>query len=70
MALSERAEIYYNVWCCAYQRRYNAKVKGDWDLYDREHETILMCLNRKDAKWTKFESDDTHPTILKRGSKS
>ena len=70
MALSEKAEIYYNVWYCAYQRRYNAKVKGDWDLYDREHETILMCLNRKDAKWTKFESDNTHPTILKRGSKS
>ena len=57
MALKEKARIYYNVWCCAYQRRYQAKIKGDWELYDREHETVLMCLNMKDAKWNKFESE-------------
>jgi hypothetical protein len=57
MALSEKAQIYYNVWCCAHRRRYNAKVKNDWDLYWREHETLLMCLNMKDAKWIKFDSD-------------
>lgn len=57
MALKEKAKIYYNVWCCSYQRRYQAKIKGDWELYDREQETILMCLNMKDAKWYKFESE-------------
>jgi hypothetical protein len=57
MTLTEKAKIYYNVWCCAYQRRYNAKVKGDWELYDREHSTILMCLNMKDAKWIEYDSD-------------
>ena len=57
MALSEKAKIYYNVWCCAYQRRYNAKVKGDWDLYNREHETILMCLNMKGARWIKWQGE-------------
>lgn len=55
MAKSEKEIIYYNVWCCAYQRRYNAKVSGDWDLYDREHQTILMCL--KIAKFYQFDSE-------------
>lgn len=57
MALSEKAKIYYNVWCCAYRRRYNAKVKGDWNLYNREHETILMCLKMKGARWNKWSSE-------------
>jgi len=64
MALSEKAEIYSNVWCCAYQRRYNAKVKQDWNLYVREQSTILMCLNMKDAKWVKFDSDKSRPRYL------
>ena len=57
MTLSEKAKIYYNVWCCAYQRRYNAKVVNDWELYDREHSTVLMCINMKDAEWVVFDSD-------------
>lgn len=55
--MNEKAKIYYNVWCCAYQRRYEAKVAGDWKRYDREHETILMCL--KIVEWTKFDSEKT-----------
>jgi hypothetical protein len=55
MALSEKAKIYYNVWCCSHRRRYNAKIKGDWDLYQREHETILMCI--KIAKLVIFDTD-------------
>lgn len=51
----EKAKIYYNVWCCAYQRRYAAKCKGDWELYYREHQTLLMCL--KIAKWTTFDTE-------------
>jgi len=26
----------------------------------REHETILMCLNMKDAKWIEFDTDKEH----------
>lgn len=57
MSLSEKAKIYYNVWCCAYQRRYAAKLSQDWQRYDREHQTILMCLNMKDAKWYQFDTE-------------
>lgn len=57
MGISENAKIYYNVWCCAHQRRHNAKVKGDWELYDREHETVLMCLNMKDVKFYQFDTE-------------
>jgi hypothetical protein len=53
--LTEKEKIYKNVWCCAYQRRYNAKVSGNWHLYDRKHETILMCL--KIANWSKFDTE-------------
>jgi len=52
---SEKSKIYFSVWCCAYQRRYNAKIEENWDLYYREHETILMCLSI--AKFYKFDSD-------------
>ena len=55
MSLTEKDNIYYNVWCCAFSRRYNAKVAGDWELYDREHQTLLMCL--KIAKWWKFDTE-------------
>jgi hypothetical protein len=51
----EKCRIYHNVWSCAYQRRYNAKAQGNWDLYEREHQTVLMCL--KIAKWTKFDTE-------------
>ncbi len=55
MTLTEKQKIYQNVWCCAYQRRYNAKVSGNWDLYDREHETIIMTLGI--ANWSKFDTE-------------
>jgi hypothetical protein len=58
MTLAEKDKIYYNVWCCAYRRRYNAKLKKDWELYSREHQTLLMCL--KIAKWTTFDSEKPH----------
>ena len=52
--MTEKDKIYYNVWCCAHQRRYFAKLKQDWELYDREHQTLLMCL--KIAKWYQFDT--------------
>ena len=55
MNSKEKAQIYHNVWSCAYQRRHLAKVAGDWNLYDREHSTILMCLYI--AKWTTFDTE-------------
>lgn len=58
MNISEKAQIYKNVWCCAFQRRYNAKCNGDWELYDREHQTLLMCL--KISKWVTFDSEKPH----------
>jgi len=57
MKLSEKAKIYYNVWCCAYRRRYAAKLAQDWERYDGEHQTLLMCLNMKDAKWSQFDTE-------------
>ena len=55
MTLTEKEQIYKNIWTCAYRRRYEAQVKKDWERYYREHETILMCL--KIAKWTVFDTD-------------
>jgi hypothetical protein len=57
MAISEKAKIYYNVWCCAYRRRYESKLVQDWQRYDMEHQTLLMCLNMKDAKWYQFDTE-------------
>jgi hypothetical protein len=53
--MTEKKQIYHNVWCCAHRRRYDAKMKQDWNLYDREHQTLLMCLNI--AKWIKFDTE-------------
>ena len=43
------------MWTCAYRRRYNAELQEDWELYDREHSTLLMCMSM--AKWDPFNSD-------------
>ena len=59
--MTEKDKIFYNVWCCAFQRRYSARLRQDWELYDREHQTLLMCLNI--AKWYKFDSEK--PQYLK-----
>ena len=56
MTLTEKAKIYHNIWCCAHRRRYNAKVAGDWELYDRENDTIRMSMNI--ANWWRFDSED------------
>ena len=56
--MTEKDKIYRDVWQCAYQRRYNAKLKQDWELYHREHQTLLMCLNI--AKWMTFDTDKPH----------
>jgi len=55
MQLTEKDKIYYNVWCCAYQRRW---IYKGTQREHREHETVLMCLNI--AKWTQFDSEKPH----------
>ena len=55
MTLPEKAQIYRNVWQCAYQRRHAARVAEDWERYYGEQQTVLMCL--KIAKWTVFDSE-------------
>jgi len=51
----EKAQIYKNVWYCAYQRRQQARIAEDWERYYSEHQTVLMCL--KIAKWQKFDTE-------------
>ena len=55
MSLTEKQQIYYNVWSCAYQRRY--MYRHDPQRYEGEHSTILMCLQMKDAKWWHFDTE-------------
>jgi hypothetical protein len=57
MKLTEKAKIFYNVWKCAYQRRY--LYRGTL-REEREHSTILMCLKMKDAKWWQFDTEKPH----------
>jgi len=51
--MNEKAKIYRNIWCCAYQRRY---MYSGTLREQREHDTVLMCLKMKDAKWYKFDT--------------
>ena len=55
MTLTEKAKIYYNVWCCSHRRRHNAKIAENWDLYDRENDTLRMCMSI--ANWWKFDTE-------------
>jgi hypothetical protein len=59
--MTEKDKIFYDVWKCAYRRRYAAKQTQNWELYQREHQTLLMCLNI--AKWTTFDTEK--PQYLK-----
>ena len=52
--MNEKSKIFYNVWCCAYQRR--GLYKGT-DREHREHETVRMCLDMKDVKWYTFDTE-------------
>jgi hypothetical protein len=55
MNLKEKTKIYRDIWCSAHRRRHDAKVAGDWNRYEREHQTVLMCL--RIAKWWRFDSE-------------
>jgi len=53
--MTEKDKIFRNIWCCAYQRRQQARIAEDWERYYGEHQTVLMCL--KIAKWEKFDTE-------------
>lgn len=57
MKITKKAKIFKNIWFCAYQRRYNAKIENNWKKYESEHETVLACLQMKNAKWWEFDSE-------------
>ena len=59
--MTEKDKIFYNVWCCAYQRRY--MYRGT-DREHREHTTLLMCLGI--AKWYVFDSEKPNYLSQKR----
>jgi hypothetical protein len=52
--MTEQSKMFYNIWCCAYQRR--TMYKGT-EREHREHETVRMCLERKDVKFYQFDSE-------------
>jgi hypothetical protein len=52
--VNDKSKIYYNVWCCAHQRRH---LYQGTDRESREHETILMCLNMNDVKFYQYDTE-------------
>jgi hypothetical protein len=52
--MNEKSKIFYNIWCCAYQRRY---LYRGTPREQREHTTIRMCLDMKDVKFYQFDSE-------------
>jgi hypothetical protein len=55
--VNEKSKIFYDVWKSAYQRR--GLYKGT-DREHREHETVRMCLDMKDVKFYKFDTEQPH----------
>lgn len=52
MQISEKAQIYRDVWKCAHQRRF--LYKGTL-REEREHDTVLLSL--RIAKWWSFDTE-------------
>ena len=52
--MTEKSKIFFNIWSCAYQRRF--LYKGT-DRESREHTTVRMCLDMKDVKFYQFDSE-------------
>ena len=55
--MNEKSKIFFNVWCCAYQRRW---LYRGTPREDREQQTILMCLNMKDVQFYQFDTERPH----------
>ena len=55
--MTDKSKMFYNIWCCAYNRR--TLYKGT-DREHREHETVRMCLDMKDVKFYQFDTERPH----------
>lgn len=55
--MNEKSKIFFNIWCCAYQRRW---LYRNTPREDREQQTILMCLNMKDVQFYQFDTERPH----------
>ena len=55
--MTEKSKMFFNIWCCAYQRRW--LYKGTPREHG-EHSTVRMCLDMKDVKFYKFDSEKLH----------
>jgi hypothetical protein len=55
--MTDKSKMFYNIWCCAYQRR--GIYKGTAREH-REHETVRMCLDMKDVKFYQFDTERKH----------
>ena len=52
--MNNKSKIFFDIWKCAYQRRH---LYRGTPREQREHATILMCLQMKDAKWYQFDTE-------------
>jgi len=55
--MTDKSKMFYNIWCCAYNRR--TLYKGTAREH-REHETVRMCLDMKDVKFYQFDTERPH----------
>jgi len=58
--MNEKSKIFFDIWKCAYQRRW---IYRGTPREQREHETALMCLKMKDVKFYHFDTEK--PRYLK-----
>lgn len=56
--MDEKSKMFYNIWCCAYQRR--GMYRGT-PREHREHETVRMCLDMKGVKFYQFDTEKVKP---------
>ena len=47
-------KLYHNIWCCAYQRRF---MYQGTPREEREHDTVLMCLNIITPSWWSYDNE-------------
>ena len=52
--MNNKSKIFFDIWKCAYQRRH---LYRGTPREQREHATILMCLQMKDVKFYQFDTE-------------
>jgi len=54
--MNEKSKMFYNIWYCAYQRRF---IYKGTPREHREHETVRMCLDMNGVKFYQFDTEKT-----------